>query len=251
MSDAVINDNESVIDIARQLVDELECGNDASASLLLDELTSKREQGLFRKIGEITRKLHNSLRELQVDSRLADQAEVSIPDCRERLNYVVSLTEKAAGKTLTAVESSLPLVNDLKSQAESLSINAQQFNKSENTSSINELVSEATLFSRNTIDHSANLRDHLSTIIMAQDFQDLTGQIISQVIGITQEIETSLVNLVRTTGQQMKLKAEDVSVWKNPDNEVQAFGPHVPGLENGDVAQNQDDVDDLLSSLGF
>lgn len=251
MSDTVMTDNESVVDIARQLVDELQCGNDASASLLLDELARKREQGLFREIGKITRKLHNSLRELQIDSRLTDQAEVAIPECRERLNYVVSLTEQAADKTLTAVESSLPLVNDLKSQAELLSKYTQQFEKSDNTSSINELVSEAEQFSRNTIDHSAKLRGHLSTIMMAQDFQDLTGQVISQVIGIAQEIETSLVDLIRISGQQMTSDAERVSARKNPDNELQAFGPQVPGLESGEVAHNQDDVDDLLSSLGF
>lgn len=250
MTEAVLADNESALDIARQLVEELEYGNEPAAGKLLDELAKKREQGLFIEIGKITRKLHNSLRDLQIDSNIAVQAEVAIPEARERLNYVVNLTEQAANKTLTAVETSLPLVNNLKQQAESLSNTLQQFKGSDDTSGINLLASEAEQFSRNTIDHTTSLSGHLSTIMMAQDFQDLTGQVISQVIGIAQEIETSLVDLVRISGQQMAPETLR-NVPNNTDEESQAFGPQVPGLEDGEVAHNQDDVDDLLSSLGF
>lgn len=126
MTETVEADSESVIDLTRQLVEELEYGNETSASECLDALARKREQGLFTEIGKITRKLHNSLRELRLDTRLVDLAETAIPEARERLNYVVTLTEQAADKTLTAVEPSLPLVDSIKTRAGALSAQVVQ-----------------------------------------------------------------------------------------------------------------------------
>ncbi len=252
MSETVMEDSESVIDIARQLVDDLEDGNDASASQCLDALASKRDQGLFREIGKITRKLHNSLRELQIDSKLVNQAETAIPEARERLNYVVTLTEQAADKTLTAVETSLPLIDILKNQAEDCSMLTLQFKNGNGGGDVNDLVSKAETFCQVTAENSSTLREQLSNIMMAQDFQDLTGQVIGQIITIAQDIEESLVDLVRISGQQHSGE----SPYSSPDNDndndnVQAYGPQIPGMEDGEVAANQDDVDDLLSSLGF
>lgn len=249
MSDTVMADTDSAIDLARQLVEELQDGNEASASTCLDALASKREQGLFREIGKITRKLHNSLRELRLDTRLVDQAETALPEAKERLNYVVTLTEQAADKTLTAVETSLPLVDTLRLQAESLLEQSKDFKNNPAASDIHTLVSKAEQFGQTTVDHSASLRSELSSIMMAQDFQDLTGQVIGQVINIAQEIEESLVELIRISGQQ--LSADASTSTQAEDDNTQASGPQVPGLEDSDVVNNQDDVDDLLSSLGF
>ena len=250
MSEIVMVDNDSVIDIARQLVDDLEEGNDASASQCLDALSSKRDQGLFREIGKITRKLHNSLRELQIDSKLVNQAENTIPEARERLNYVVTLTEQAADKTLTAVETSLPLIDSLNSQAESFSEHTLQFKKDNDSGDITALIADAEILCQKTTEYNSKLREQLSNIMMAQDFQDLTGQIIGQVITIAQDIEGSLVDLVRISGQQLSGESHD-SLYTTDNDNIEASGPQIPGLEEGEVASNQDDVDDLLSSLGF
>jgi chemotaxis protein CheZ len=250
MTETVMADNESVIEIARQLVDELEDGNEALASEYLDILARKREQGLFREIGKITRKLHNSLRELRFDTRLVDQAETAIPEARERLNYVVTLTEQAADKTLTAVEISLPLIDTLKTQAESFSDQIKHFKNKQNSGNINALITEAEQFCQLTTNHSLTLRSQLSTIMMAQDFQDLTGQVIGQVINIAQEIEESLVGLIRISGQHISGDLQTSATITDEAN-TQANGPQVPGLEDSEVVKNQDDVDDLLSSLGF
>ena len=89
---------------------------------------------------------------------------------------------------------------------------------------------------------------------MAQDYQDLTGQIIRRVITLVQDVENSLVELVRITGQRMQPSAvAEVSAEKEKEKEkdIEACGPAVPGVDKGDIVSSQDDVDDLLSSLGF
>lgn len=250
MTETVVADSESVIEIARRLVEELEYGSEEAASECLDALTRKREQGLFTEIGKITRKLHNSLRELRLDRRLADQAETAIPEARERLNYVVTLTEQAADKTLTAVETSLPLLDSLKLRAEVLSGQTICFKNSPDTGDIQTLLTDTEAFCQLATDHGSQLRSQLSVIMMAQDFQDLTGQVIGQVIHIAQEIEESLVDLIRVSGQYIAGNTKPAST-KADDDACHACGPQVPGLEDGQVASNQDEVDDLLSSLGF
>ena len=85
----------------------------------------------------------------------------------------------------------------------------------------------------------------LSEVLMAQDYQDLTGQIIRKVITLVQNVEQKLVKLVRITGNKL-----DDSKGAT-DDKKELSGPAIPGLDQGDQVTNQDDVDDLLSSLGF
>jgi len=92
--------------------------------------------------------------------------------------------------------------------------------------------------------HSKILHGNLSSVLLAQDFQDLTGQIIRQVITLVTDIEDKLVQLVRISGTKMPDAGYKADVHK-------LEGPVVPGVDQGDVVDGQDDVDDLLSSLGF
>ena len=90
--------------------------------------------------------------------------------------------------------------------------------------------------------------------MMAQDFQDLTGQIIRRVINLVQEVEDNLVELIRLSGSVESAVADKVPAQKScPDGAVmQGLGPQVPGLgETAGAVSGQDEVDDLLSSLGF
>jgi chemotaxis protein CheZ len=89
------------------------------------------------------------------------------------------------------------------------------------------------------------MKNNLNDVLMAQDFQDLTGQIITRVITLVEEVEGNLVELIRLTGDRFAKPVED------KEADTVAEGPHVPGVGNKDVVANQDDVDDLLSSLGF
>jgi chemotaxis protein CheZ len=89
------------------------------------------------------------------------------------------------------------------------------------------------------------MKTNLNDVLMAQDFQDLTGQIISRVITLVEEVEGNLVELIRLTGDRF-IKPQDA-----PETDTAAEGPHVPGVGRTDVVADQDEVDDLLSSLGF
>jgi len=82
---------------------------------------------------------------------------------------------------------------------------------------------------------------------MAQDFQDLTGQIITRVIELVEEVEGNLVELVRITGSRMSTPTKE----NNQEDKIKAEGPQVPGVRKSNVVSGQDEVDDLLSSLGF
>jgi chemotaxis protein CheZ len=108
-----------------------------------------------------------------------------------------------------------------------------------------ELSDELSDFLRQTQEQSRILHGSLSEVLMAQDFQDLTGQIIRKVIALVQDVEQKLVKLVRITGN----KLDDGKGHKQEAEKL--AGPAIPGLDQGDQVTNQDEVDDLLSSLGF
>lgn len=247
------------LDTARQLVAELEAGNEEAANELLEQLSRQREQGLFQELGKLTRELHNALSSFQLDSRIASLTESDIPDAKERLNYVITMTEQAAHKTLTAVETSLPVAEELQRDARELHDKWQRFRRRDMIAEeFRELVPELDRFLANTVDHASLLNSQLSDVLMAQDFQDLTGQIIRRVISLVQEVEENLVDLIRISGQQIKggkvvdRPAQPVKAVEG-ESSSKGFGPQVPGVKEGDgeVMSGQDDVDELLSSLGF
>ncbi|MEJ2687570.1 MAG: protein phosphatase CheZ [Gammaproteobacteria bacterium] len=234
---------------ARQLVTELEAGNEAGASRLLDDLTRSRDDGLFQELGKLTRELHEALNSFQLDSRVSDLAQTDIPDAQERLSYVITMTEQAAHRTLSAVEEALPVSDELKRDADELLTQWQRFRRRD--MSIDEfraLSSTLDDFFSQTSQRAASLSRQLSEVLMAQDFQDLTGQIIRKVITLVKEVEENLVSLVRISGARMK--ATDIVATTQDDRGCQ--GPTVPGVDSvADVVSGQDDVDDILSSLGF
>ncbi|MGA7800592.1 MAG: protein phosphatase CheZ [Gammaproteobacteria bacterium] len=234
---------------ARQLVTELEAGNEAGASSLLDRLTRSRDDGLFQELGKLTRDLHEALNSFHVDSRVSALAQTDIPDAQERLSYVITMTEQAAHRTLSVVEEALPVSDELKRDADDLLAQWHRFRRRDmSIEEFRELSSTLDDFFSQTSDRAARLSQHLSDVLMAQDFQDLTGQIIRKVIALVKEVEENLVSLVRISGARMK-GADGVSVMQD-DRGCQ--GPTVPGVDNvAEVVSGQDDVDDILSSLGF
>lgn len=231
---------------AKVLVRELESGNETAADQLLEDMAREQEVGLFFEVGKLTRELHNALGSMRMDSRLAGIAEQDIPDARERLNYVIEKTEEAAHRTLSAVEDSLPLSDRLRTEADRIDGDWSRFRRRE--MSLDEFRSFSTTFGgfieevRNT---TAALNEKLSDVLMAQDYQDLTGQVIRRVIELVEEVEEGLVRLIRSSGIQPAAPAEKEL------QPVAAVGPQVLESEQAGTVSGQDDVDDLLSSLGF
>ncbi len=241
--------SDSSLKAARKLVELIEQGDESAAIEAIEELSALRESNLFIELGMLTRDLHNTITGFQLDSKIFSLTETDIPDAKERLNHVITMTEEAADKTLTLVEASLPISDELNKKNSELQEKWNRFKSRDmNVKEFRELSRDIDDFFAMLNDKTPELHANLSDILMAQGFQDLTGQIIRRVITLVQEVEKSLVDLVRITGEKMGQKPgrEEKS---GPD--ISAQGPVVPGVDKGDVVSSQDDVDDLLSSLGF
>jgi chemotaxis protein CheZ len=236
--------------LACQLIECVDQGDEAGTASAIDELTKLRELELFRELGALTRDLHEALKSFRVDTRIGEIAETEIPDARERLNHVISVTEQAAHRTLTAVETSLPLVDELGSTAHELAERWQRFRQRElSADEFRELSRDVAAFLQLAEAHGAGLQRSLTDALMAQDYQDITGQIIRRVISLVQEVEDSLVELVRISGA--RFAEEKPKPADTPEQDInKGHGPAVPGQDAG-VVTGQDEVDDLLSSLGF
>lgn len=233
---------------ARALVSSLESGNESDVNHLLDQLGKLRESSLFNEIGKLTRELHDTINSFHLDARIADLTQKDIPDAKERLNYVITMTEQAANRTLDAVEQSLPLSNQLQQRAAELRAPWQQARAAAN-GALNGVGEQIDAFIDQVENDAVILQRNLSDALMAQDYQDLTGQIIRRVITLVHDVEQNLVGLVRLSGQRMGGAAPAPVAAVASASVLE--GPRVPTLDNADSLKGQDDVDDLLSSLGF
>lgn len=243
---------DAYLDHARELVRQIETGEDDAARATVESLARLRERELFRELGTLTRDLHEALKSFKVDTRLGDIAANDIPDARDRLNHVIDLTEQAAHRTLTAIESGLPLAEGLAVEAHGLAGRWRRFRQRElSVDEFRDLCRDIETYLERCGAEAATLQGHLSDALMAQDYQDITGQIIRRVIGLVQEVEDGLVELVRISGHRIAEKAPE-SAGRTDEEEAdrRGRGPAVPG-QDGDVVSGQDEVDDLLSSLGF
>lgn len=239
-------DNLARLQIARDLVAHLEAGDEDKADELLELMTRNKEASLFMDVGRLTRELHEALKNLQVDGKLVGLAEQEIPDAKQRLNYVIQKTEEAANRTLNAVETLLPISEKLGDAATSFASDWSRFTRREmDMDEFKALSGRLALFLEQIKADSATLQSSLSEVLMAQDFQDLTGQVIRRVITMVTEVEGNLVRLIRCAGAGAGKTDESGSA-------LQAEGPEVKGTAGaGQRVNGQDEVDDLLSSLGF
>lgn len=234
---------------ARALVESIENGNDSEVNSLIENISRFHESQLFQEVGKLTRQLHETLNSFHIDSRVEALAKNEIPDAKERLNYVIKMTEDSANKTLNAVEIGLPIAEELRDKSGILNKKWQRFRQREMPiEEFRELSNDIDSYLDWSVIQSEKVRENFSTILLSQDFQDLTGQVIRRVINLVQEMESNLIELVRISGQRMKKGP----LVENDGNSSKADGPRIPGCEsNKDKLSSQDDVDKLLSSLGF
>ena len=238
---------------AKQLVAHIEAGDDEAANRLIEEMGRMHESVLFGELGKLTRDLHEALNAFRLDSRLSEITKNDIPDAKERLNYVVALTEQSAHRTLNAVEESLPMAESIARQARELSEAWQRFRHRElSAEDFRVLAQEVGEFLERTGGEGESIRRNLSDVLMAQDFQDLTGQVIRRVIHLVQDVEENLVGLIRISGERLAVP-EPKRKESRDGGDGKGSGPSVPNTSDGggDVISGQDGVDDLLSSLGF
>lgn len=241
-------DKEQLLSVSKKLLDYLEKDDDSGIDKTLDEVSALRESNLFQELGKLTRELHDSIRSFQLDDRFNEFTESEIPDAKERLEYVLTMTEQSADKTLTAVEDSQPKVDEMSKAFEDLESRWTKFKQKElNAEEFRNLAADMSDFFESSKGVMSGLGENLNTVLMAQDFQDLTGQIIRRVITLVGDVESNLVNLILLQGDGSTESKEA----KPKDEAGKLEGPQIPGQEAEDVMTNQDDVDDLLASLGF
>ncbi|MFP9229710.1 protein phosphatase CheZ [Pectobacterium cacticida] len=198
---------------------------------------------IISRIGQLTRMLRDSLKELGLDTAITEVAE-AIPDARDRLDYVVQMTAQAAERALNCVEASQPHQNQLEAGANALKTRWDAwFENPIELAEARELVTDTRSYLADVPQHTAFTNAQLLEIMMAQDFQDLTGQVIKRMMDVIQEIEKQLLMVLLE------------NIPEKPDapkraNDGLLNGPQVDKDATGIVA-NQDQVDDLLDSLGF
>jgi len=244
---------EDILEHAEDMVRALQEGNDRQATELLAYISGARETGLYNEVGKMARQLHDAMDTFCSETRIDELAEEEIPDARSRLHHVITMTQKSADRSLTAVENTLPKCDSLSGRIDELGKAWQNFKKREmSVEQFRELSAKLETFFVEAEKDTGDIRAGLNEVMMAQDFQDLTGQIITRVIELVEEVEGNLVELVRLTGERMSSKDEKVGKGGKVETPgIEAEGPQVPGVASKTAVNGQDEVDDLLSSLGF
>lgn len=234
---------------ARELVELLEAGNQNKANEKLDEMFDRRNDKLFTSVGQLTRDLHEALQDFQLDPRIVQLTEDDLPDAQNRLQYVIQKTEDAANRTMDAVEACLPMADDMHQKIDRLMPEWQKL--MDNDIQLDEfkaLCHGVDDVLKSCGSNMPQIHSLMTEVLMAQDFQDITGQVIRRVIQLVEDVEKNLIELLKLFGDDAKkvTKQAPTAADKN-----QAEGPIIDADKRDDVVQGQDDVDDLLSSLGF
>jgi len=190
---------------------------------------------VFRQLGTITRQLHEALKELGYTDKLKGSVD-QLPDAQSRLSYIARLTGEAAEKVLGEVESAKS------EQGQLTELGRQLADTISHVPALAKAMPELMEWSNEVVRLSEQTDARLTNIMMAQDFHDLTGQVIARVVQLAGTIEEQLLDLLlqsAPTGQP------------GQDQAYELAGPVVNAEGRTDVVSNQQQVDDLLASLGF
>ena len=217
----------------------------AAPSPAADSSEDVSDKPMFERLGGIVRLLHDSLRELGYDRSLSDVAS-QITDAQGRLEYVATLTEQAANKVLNAIDIGMPEQDALSKTAKDIDARwGQLFDGKLSVEEFKTLANDSRQFSNKVVTVTEAEKARLLEIMMAQDFQDITGQLIKKIVTITHKAESELAQLLRDNAPP-EIKAA-LAEAKPADKPVELMnGPSAPT-----IAMVQDDVDDLLADLGF
>ncbi|HEY9064417.1 MAG TPA: protein phosphatase CheZ [Burkholderiaceae bacterium] len=190
---------------------------------------------VFHQLGLITRQLHDTLTQLGVMPKLQEAAN-GLPDARSRLSYIAQKTGDAANKVLN-------LVDQAKSEHQRISSETRRIANAIVADPVKAVASGAVMnFVGDVEAATGRIDQHLTDIMMAQDFHDLTGQVVAKVVSLASELEDSLVKLLVQAAPPEAAHKVEAAVLQ---------GPVVSYEGRTDVVKNQGEVDDLLASLGF
>jgi chemotaxis protein CheZ len=212
-------------------------GNEDALCLALAGFENCRNATVTLQVRRIATDLQFALDHFHADAQLIDLAHRQVPDARYRLQHVLRLTDDAAHRTMELVERSTPLANRASQEAERLIALQQQ------GASVQSLEPQLTAFVTLTAANMAAVRNNLAEVLLAQGYQDLSGQIIRGVMKLIQDLQIALSKLVQVTGPEAVTPAAAPAC-------VSVQGPLVPGIPQQSAVGDQQDVDALLSKLG-
>lgn len=203
-------------------------------------------EDIYKRIGHLTRTLHDAMRELGYQESLSS-ARDNLPDARDRLAYIARLTGDAAEKVLNSVDKARSVQDEASARARSLRTRwaavATFASAGERTTPAGSALIEETCSFLQSLEGQAEMTNGILTdIMMAQDFHDLTGQVIRKIIDLAHSVEEQLVKLLIDATPVEQLRKMDPGVLE---------GPVINPETRTDVVQDQAGVDDLLASLGF
>jgi chemotaxis protein CheZ len=203
------------------------------ASMKAAELAVSPE--VFQQLGTITRLLHDTMQQLGVMPKLQIATD-GLPDARSRLSYIATKTADAANKVLNTVDAA-------KNEHRQISESTRAMAALIVADPVKAVASGAVMnFVQEVETSTRRIDDHLTDIMMAQDFHDLTGQVVAKVVTLANDLEDSLVKLLIQVVPEGVREQVDPSVLN---------GPVVNPEGRTDVVSDQGEVDDLLASLGF
>jgi len=196
---------------------------------------------IFQQLGTLTRQLHDTLNMLGVLPQLKYTVE-DLPDARSRLNYIAQKTEAAAEKVLN-------LVDTAKADQEHIASETRKLAALITADPVKAVASGAVFNFVQDVETTTHRVDgHLTDIMMAQDFHDLTGQVVAKVVKLANDLESQLVKLLVQAAPPEQAHKVEAALTQNHE---ELSGPVVNPEGRTDVVSNQGEVDDLLASLGF
>ena len=198
-----------------------------------------QESDVISGVRKVAVDLQAALEQFRCDSRLLDLAEREVPDARHRLAHVLKLTDDAAHHTMDLVDQSCPLVDTVAHEAERLQLLIKRPLGADEAIRV-----DLERYLVQTLQSMKQVRSRLADVLLAQGYQDLSGQIIRGVMKLVDELELALGKLVRIGNFK-----QDSQPRENASAGVQ--GPVVPGVEHGLTVGGQQDVDAMLSGLGM
>ena len=202
---------------------------------LAPQMAAGASPEVFHQLGMITRQLHDTLTQLGVMPKLQIAAD-GLPDARSRLNYIASKTSDAANKVLNSVDSA-------KVDHAHISSETRRIAEAIVKDPVKAVASGAVMnFVGDVEAATARIDQHLTDIMLAQDFHDLTGQVVAKVVSLATVLEDSLVKLLVQAAPPEQAQKVEAAVLN---------GPLLNPEGRTDVVKDQAEVDDLLASLGF
>ena len=227
----------------------LDAGDEAAFRRCFEQLRAGMEAEFMPELKRITASAQEALRRFREETRLDDLAATEVPDARKRLAHVVKLTEEAAHRTLDLVEKSGPIVDQAARDAAEL---LEAWSAYPHREGVGDSLwpERARAFLERAVKDTDEVRGNLSEMLIAQGYQDLTGQITRGVISLVGELESVLGELVRLSNGDETIRAPRLLPAPDRDNLQRGVGPTVPGVQDANAVGDQDDIDALLAKFG-